>query len=106
MKNPDTKDHILCGSIYMKVSREAARPGDVSRSGLSCSVTGITYGFAKTLDAKGEKCFESEGMCASCVFASVCGTYTALFQTRWEKTHKFYIFMTQNKADSRVSLGE
>lgn len=90
----------------MKVSREAPWPGDVSRSGLLCGFIGLTYGFAKTLDAKGEKCFGSEGMCVSCVFAPVCGTYRALFQVRWEKTHKFYIYMTQNNADSRVSLGE
>ena len=78
MKKPDTKDHILCGPVYMKVSREAAWPGDVSRSGLLCGFIGLTYGFAKTLDAKGEKCFGSEGMCVSCVcmctgFLALCG---------------------------------
>ena len=95
VKKPDTKDHILCGSIYMNVSREAAWPGDVSRSDLLGSFIGITYSFAKTLNAKGEKCFGSEGMCALCVFASVCGTHTTFFQARWEKILILFLYDTK-----------
>ena len=79
----------------MNVSREAAWPGDVSRSDLLGSFIGITYSFAKTLNAKGEKCFGSEGMCALCVFASVCGTHTTFFQARWEKILILFLYDTK-----------